>query len=159
MAFQQLIAKKIKLNGLMGIQYHMLDRDRVKTNPDIDLSRSHLNYFIENLTAENLNSRVKARIKQLNLKKHPRSDAVGLEDIVVKASAEFMLNADAETRGNYFTNALLLTSLRHHIHVGIIPITSNSDFPSKPFLLSAVLNAMPLTVKITSKLINSGSES
>ena len=69
MDFQQLIAKKIKLNGLAGIQNHMLDRDKVKTNPDIDLTRSHLNYSIENLTAEHLNSRVKARIKQLNLKK------------------------------------------------------------------------------------------
>ena len=73
MAFQQVIAKKIKLNGLTGIQHHMLDRDRVKTNPDIDLSCSHLNHCIENLSPENLNSRVKARIKQLNLKKHPLS--------------------------------------------------------------------------------------
>lgn len=85
----------------------MLDLDRVKTNPDIDLSRSHLNYFIENLTAENLNSRVKARIKQLGLKKKPRSEAIGLEDIVVKASAEFMLNADAETREHYFADGRL----------------------------------------------------
>lgn len=98
MVYQQLIAKKIKLNGLAGIQHHMLDRDKVKTNPDIDLSRSHLNYCIENLTAENLNSRVKSRIKQLNLKRRPRSDAVGLEDIVVKASQDFMLNADTQTR-------------------------------------------------------------
>ena len=148
MAFQQLIAKKIKLNGLAGIQHHMLDRDRVKTNPDIDLSRSHLNYFIENLTAENLNSRVKARIKQLNLKKHPRSDAVGLEDIVVKASADFMLNVDAETREQYFADALHFLQNRYgkenvmychchldksspHIHIGIVPITSDGRLSAK----------------------------
>ena len=148
MAFQQVIAKKIKLNGLIGIQHHMLDRDKVKTNPDIDLSRSHLNYFIENLTAENLNSRVKARIKQLNLKKRPRSDAVGLEDIVVKASAEFMLNADAETREQYFTDALHFLQNRYgkenvmychchldesslHIHVGIVPITPDGRLSAK----------------------------
>ncbi len=148
MAFQQLIAKKIKLNGLMGIQHHMLDRDRVKTNPDIDLSRSHLNYFIENLTAENLNSRVKARIKQLNLKKRPRSDAVGLEDIVVKASQDFILNADAETREHYFTDALHFLQSRYgkenvmychchldesnpHIHVGIVPITPDGRLSAK----------------------------
>ena len=148
MAFQQLIAKKIKLNGLMGIQHHLLDRDRVKTNPDIDLSRSHLNYFIENLTAENLNSRVKARIKQINLKKRPRSDAVGLEDIVVKASQDFMLNADAETREHYFTDALHFLQNRYgkenvmychchldesnpHIHVGIVPITPDGRLSAK----------------------------
>ena len=119
MAFQQLIAKKIKLNGLMGIQHHLLDRERVKTNPDIDF------YFIENLTAENLNSRVKARIKQLNLKNRPRSDAVGLEDIVVKASQEFMLNADAETREQYFADAL------HFLQKGkcdVLPLSSRRIF-------------------------------
>ena len=148
MAFQQLIAKKIKLNGLIGIQHHMLDRDRVKTNPDIDLSRSHLNYFIENLTAEDLNSRVRSRIKQLNLKKRPRSDAVGLEDIVVKASQDFILNADAETRENYFADALHFLQNRYgkenvmycqchldesspHIHVGIVPITPDGRLSAK----------------------------
>ena len=148
MAFQQVIAKKVKLNGLMGMQHHMLDRDRVKTNPDIDLSRSHLNHCIENLSPENLNSRVKARIKQLNLKKRPRSDAVGLEDIVVKASQDFMLNADAEIRENYFSDALHFFQERYgkenvmychchldesspHIHIGIVPITSDGRLSAK----------------------------
>ena len=148
MAYQQVIAKKVKLNGLMGIQHHMLDRDRVKTNPDIDLSRSHLNHCIENLSPENLNSRVKARIKQLNLKKRPRSDAVGLEDIVVKASQDFMLNADAETCEQYFADALHFLQNRYgkenvmychchldesspHIHIGIVPITSDGRLSAK----------------------------
>ena len=108
MSYQQVIASKVKLNGIMGMQHHLIDRDRVKTNPDIDLNRSRLNYFIEGLTAENLNSRVKVRIKQLNLKKRPRFDAVGLEDIVIKASPDFMLNIDAQTREHYFTDALHL---------------------------------------------------
>lgn len=148
MAYQQLIAKKVKLNGLAGIQHHMLDRDRVKTNPDIDLTRSHLNYFIENLTAERLNSRVKARIKQLNLKKRPRSDAVGLEDIVIKASPDFILNLDFEIREQYFADALHFLQNRYgkenvmychchldesspHIHVGIVPITSDGRLSAK----------------------------
>ena len=148
MAYQQLIAKKIKLNGLAGIQHHMLDRDRVKTNPDIDLTRSHLNYAIENLTAEHLNARVKARIKQLNLKKRPRSDAVGLEDIVIKASPDFMLNLDFETREQYFSDALHFLQNRYgkenvlycqchldesspHIHVGIVPITPDGRLSAK----------------------------
>ena len=148
MAFQQLHAGKVKLNGLTGIQHHLLDRNRVKTNPDIDLSRSHLNYCIENLTADNLNSRVKARIKQLNLKKRPRSDAVGLMDIVVSAAAEFMLNAEAETREQYFADALHFLQNRYgkenvmychchldesspHIHVGIVPITPDGRLSAK----------------------------
>lgn len=157
MAYQQLIAKKIKLNGLAGIQHHMLDRDKVKTNPDIDLSRSHLNYFIENLTAEHLNSRVKSRIKQLNLKKRPRSDAVGLEDIVVKASADFMLNADAETRENYFSDALHFLQHRYgkenvmycHCHLdNLLPTFTLALFPSLPTIV------FPLNLYFLRKLSN-----
>lgn len=47
MSYQQLHAGKVKLNGLDGIRHHLLDRERVKTNPDIDLSRSILNHSIE----------------------------------------------------------------------------------------------------------------
>jgi len=43
MAFQQIIAGKVKLNGIGGIRRHLQERERVKTNPNIDLSRSHLN--------------------------------------------------------------------------------------------------------------------
>ena len=148
MSYQQVIASKVKLNGIMGMQHHLLDRDRVKTNPDIDLTRSRFNYFIEGLTAENLNSRVKARIKQLNLKKRPRSDAVGLEDIVIKASPDFMLNVDAEVREKYFSDALHFLQNRYgkenvmycqchldesspHIHVGIVPITPDGRLSAK----------------------------
>jgi len=148
MAFPQLIAKKIRLNGLAGIRHHLLDRERVKTNPDIDLSHSNLNYFIENLIAEHLNSRVKVRIKQLNLKKHPRSDAVGPEDIVVGASADFMLNLDFETREHYFADALHFLQNRYgkekvmycHCHLDESNFTLNNIFlfknskPNKPNL-------------------------
>ena len=53
MSYQQLHAGKVKLNGLAGIRHHLLDRKRVKTNPDIDLTRSHLNHSIEDLSPQN----------------------------------------------------------------------------------------------------------
>ena len=148
MAYQQLIAGKVKLNGIGGIRRHLQERERVKTNPNIDLARSHLNYCIEDLTPEHLVSRVNSRIKQLNLKKHPRSDAVGIEDIIVSASSEFMLNLDIEQRENYFSDALHFFQNRYgkenvmycqchldesnpHIHVGIVPITPDGRLSAK----------------------------
>lgn len=92
MSYQQLIAGKVKLNGLEGLRRHLQERERVKTNPNIDLSRSHLNYCIEDLAPDHLSRRVKERIAQLHLKKRPRSDAVGIEDIIVSASVDFMLH-------------------------------------------------------------------
>ena len=148
MAFQQIIAGKVKLNGIGGIRRHLQERERVKTNPNIDLSRSHLNYCIEGLTPDNLISRVNSRIKQLNLKKHPRSDAVGLEDIIVGASSDFMINIDIEQREQYFADALHFFQNRYgkenvmycqchldesnpHIHVGIVPVTPDGRLSAK----------------------------
>ena len=79
MSYQQLIAGKVKLNGLEGLRSYLQECERVKTNPNIDLSRSHLNYCIEELAPDHLSRRVKEHIAQLHLKKHPRSDAVALK--------------------------------------------------------------------------------
>lgn len=112
MNYQQLHAGKIKLSGLAGIRHHLLDRERVKTNPDINLSKSQLNHPIENLSPENLISNVRQRIKQLHLKRKPRTDAVartdavGLEDFIIGASADFMFQLGEEKREQYFKDAL-----------------------------------------------------
>ena len=148
MAFQFIGVAKVKLNGLTGIRRHHQERERVKSNPNIDLSRSHLNYCIEGLTPDNLNARVYSRIKQLNLKKHPRSDAVGIMDIVVSASSEFMLALGADKREQYFSDSLHFFQNRYgkenvmycqchldesnpHIHIGIIPITPDGRLSAK----------------------------
>ena len=159
MSFQQLIAGKVKLNGLAGIQHHLLDRDRVKTNPNIDLTRSHLNHSIEDLSPEHLVPRVNQRIKQLNLKKHPRSDAVGIEDIIIGASADFMLNLDAKTREQYFKDALHffqnhyekenvmychchLDESNPHVHIGIVPVTPDGRLSAKSLFCPKTLEQL-----------------
>ena len=148
MSYQQLIAGKVKLNGLEGLRRHLQERERVKTNPNIDLSRSHLNYCIEDLTPDHLSRRVKERITQLHLKKRPRSDAVGIEDLIVSASVDFMLNLDYETREKYFRDSLHFFQRRYgkenvmycqchldesnpHIHIGVVPITSDGRLSAK----------------------------
>ena len=148
MSYQQLHAGKVKLNGLAGIRHHLLDRDHVKTNPDIDLTRSHLNHSIENLSPENLISEVQQRIKQLNLKRKLRNDAVGLEDIIIGASADFMLQLGADKREQYFTDSLHffqnhygkenvmychchLDESNPHIHIGIIPVTPDGRLSAR----------------------------
>ena len=148
MAYQQLHAGKVKFNGLVGIQHHLLDRNRVKTNPDIDLSRSDLNYSVEGLTADHLAKRVNQRIKNLNLKRKPRFDAVAIEDIIIGASSDFMLQLGAEQQEKYFAEALHFFQNRYgkenvmycqchldesnpHIHVGIVPVTKDGRLSAR----------------------------
>ena len=148
MSYQQLHAGKVKLNGLAGIRHHLLDRDRVKTNPDIDLTRSQLNHAIEGLSPENLIKDVRLRIKQLQLKRKPRTDAVGLEDFIVGASADFMLQLDEEKRQQYFKDSLHFFQRRYgkenvmycqchldehnpHVHIGVIPATPDGRLSAR----------------------------
>ena len=137
----------------------MLDRDKVKTNPNIYLAHSELNFYFENLTAEHLESRVHSRINSLHLKKPPRSDAVGPEDIVISVSADFMLNVDAETRKKYFLDSLHFLQNRYgkenimycqchldesvpHIHVGIVPVTFDGRLSAKSLFTSKTLKKL-----------------
>lgn len=167
MSYQQLHAGKVKLNGIGGIRHHLVDREKVKTNPNIDLSRSPLNHAIEDLQPDNLEKRVRQRIKQLNLKRKPRVDAVGLEDIVVGASVDFMLQLGAEKREKYFTDALHFFQDRYgkenvmycqchldesnpHIHIGIVPVTSDGRLSARdvfsPFSLEKLQTDFHLAV-------------
>ena len=148
MNYQQLHAGKVKLSGLAGIRHHLLDRDRVKTNSDIDLSRSLLNHAIEGLSPENLIRDVRLRIKQLQLKRKPRTDAVGLEDFIVGASADFMLQLGEDRREQYFSDALHFFQHRYgkenvmychchldesnpHVHIGVIPVTPDGRLSAR----------------------------
>ena len=148
MSYQQLHAGKVKLKGLAGIRHHLIDRQRVKTNPDIDLSRSHLNHSIEDLSPDNLIRYVRQRIKQLHLKRKPRIDAVGLEDIIVGASSDFMLQLGTDKREQYFTDALHFFQNRYgkenvmycqchldesnpHIHIGVVPVTADGRLSAR----------------------------
>ena len=106
MAYQHLIAIKVKLSGLGGYRKDVMRQFKVKKNPNIDLERSQLNHFIENLLPEDLPRRVRQRIKQLHLKRKPRTDAVGLEDFTVGASVDFMLQLDEEKNEQYFADSL-----------------------------------------------------
>ena len=146
MSYQQLHAGKVKLNGLAGIRHHLLDRDRVKTNPDIDLTRSHLNHSIENLSPQNLISDVRLRIKQLNLKRKTRTDAVGLEDIIVGASANFMLKLGADKREQYFKDALHFFNINTEKKMSCTA-TATSTNPIRTFI-SASFPSLPTVVSL-----------
>ena len=107
-----------------------------------------MNYCIEDLTPDHLSRRVKERISQLHLKKRPRSDAVGIEDIIVSASVDFMLQLDCDTREQYFRDSLHFFQRHYgkenvmycqchmdesnpHIHIGVVPITRDGRLSAK----------------------------
>ncbi len=146
MSFQVVHCGKVKKGGLGGMRSHLTKRDKVKTNPDIDLSLSQYNY---NLLGDphHLERDVNRRIKELQLKRL-RKDAVILEDVIVGASQCWMLNHSKEERDTYFKAALRFFQNRYgkenviyarshvdepkmHIHIGIIPVTKDKRLCAK----------------------------
>lgn len=142
MNHQELRFRGIKLNELESMQSYLTEH--MKNNPNVDLSLSYMNHAIENLSPEQLESRVTDRIAQLELKKHPRCDSIGIEDILVSPSEEFMENVELGLREQYFKDSLHFFQARYgkenvmycqchmdeskpHIHVGIVPITSEGQ--------------------------------
>ena len=82
------------------------------------------------------------------MKKRPRSDAVGIEDIIVSASVDFMLQLDCDTREQYFRDSLHFFQRHYgkenvmycqchmdesnpHIHIGVVPITHDGRLSAK----------------------------
>ena len=127
---------KVKLSGLEGMRNHLVHREKCRSNPDIDHSRTKENYFL--LDARALVRFVNTKIKR-EVKRKPRPDAVGLVDIVCGASREYMRNLSKEQQRAFFQDCLSFLSARYgaenivyavvhmdesnpHIHIGIVPI-------------------------------------
>lgn len=142
MNHQELRFRGIKLKDLGAMQSYLTEH--AKKNGDANLSLSYMNHAIENLSPEQLESRVTDRIAQLHLKKRPRYDSIGIEDILVSPSEEFMDNVELCFREQYFQDSLHFFQARYgkenvmycqchmdenepHIHVGIVPITSEGQ--------------------------------
>lgn len=144
--------KKIGGVGLGGVRNHM-DRTGVsRTNPDIDKERSGANYSPDGFSdAAHLEKRINARIKELNLKKAVRKDAVRLVDIVITSSREGMEAMGEDGKRAFFADAAAFLAQRFgrqnimyanvhrdeavdHMHLGFVPITRDGRLAAKSLL-------------------------
>ena len=103
------------------------------------ISEEFLNHYIDSLDVQNLSTRVKKRISKL--KNIVRIGAIGLEEIKVGASEEFMKKTEIEEQEQYFKDSLHFIQeyygkenvmycmcdryVNPHIVVGVVPITKD----------------------------------
>ena len=148
MYFQHLYAKGVKLSDLGAMQRYLAAPTSLRA-----VNSVQKNHSIEDLTPVKLSARVKAWIAQLHLEKNPGSNAVGIEDIVIGTSAQFMRTMEIDLREEYFSDAVhffqekygkenVLYCMCHvnesnpHIHVGILPITSEGRLSASSLFTS-----------------------
>ena len=138
--------EKIKTNSISSIEsHHERLKEKYFSNPDIDLSKSNLNYHFKK-PYDNYNNEVNTRIKDANCK--VRSNSVKLVDTLVTSGNEFFLfNSEKE----YFYRAYefmcnkigeenIVSAVVHldektpHLHLTFVPITEDKRLSAKDIL-------------------------
>lgn len=129
-------------------KHHERLKEQYKSNPDIDHSRTELNYH---LTEPNgmYRQMILDRIEEVGAKR--RKDSVVMQDCLVTASPEWMQKLNTEQQREYFEHAHaffvsnfgeknILSAVVHmdehnpHMHLTFVPITEDGKLSSKQII-------------------------
>ncbi|UAT33115.1 plasmid recombination protein (plasmid) [Bacillus badius] len=139
--------EKFKISDVQGIQKHNQRQGKIKSNPDIDYERSHLNYDLLNREYLQYERRIKDEISE-RVKRKPRANSVVLSEFLVTASPEYMQSLTKDEQKRYFERSLDFIKERYgerntlyavvhqdeanpHMHVGVLPITEDGRLSAK----------------------------
>lgn len=141
MSYSILRVQKYTVGGVKGIEIH--DRREKQgtsnSNPDIDWSRTHLNYTLVDTPEQSFHMLAKKRREELPHKKAYRKDAVVLAGVIVTSDKAFFDALPDNSRQEYFERSLAFIKARYgagniisaivhldektpHMHVNFVPV-------------------------------------
>lgn len=140
---------KHRVGSVYGLnKHHERMKDSYKSNPDIDRTRTHLNYhFVE--PKDSYRRQILARIDEAGAKR--RRDSIVMQDCLVTASPEWMKQRTPDEQREYFEHAYrffekhfrkenIITAVVHmdehnpHMHLCFVPITDKGRLSSKDII-------------------------
>lgn len=142
--------QKRKAGSIASCECHNERRkEAYKSNPDIDVERSKLNYHLVNPPRYTYKKEINRMVKEAGCK--VRRDSVMMVETLITASPEFMNSLPPEEQKKYFTMALdfiaervgrqnILSAVVHmdektpHMHLCFVPITPDNRLSAKAFL-------------------------
>lgn len=142
--------QKRKAGSIASCERHNERRkEAYKSNPDIDVGRSKLNYHLVNPPRYTYKKEINRMVKEAGCK--VRRDSVMMVETLITASPEFMNSLPSEEQKKYFTMALdfiaervgrqnILSAVVHmdektpHMHLCFVPITPDNRLSAKAFL-------------------------
>ncbi|WP_285847469.1 MobV family relaxase [Peribacillus simplex] len=151
MSFAVIHMKKFKSADVKGMQIHNQREKESKTNMDIDKERSSLNYDLLNTAAIDYDERIQREIdERYTGKRAIRKDAVKLCSFVVTSDKAFFDGLDSKEEKRFFEESVKFLQDRYgeknmvyavvhkdektpHMHVGMVPITSDGKLAAKQF--------------------------
>lgn len=128
--------------------HHERLKDEYKSNPDIDTTRTHLNYHIIE-PKKKYRDCVLERIEEVGAKK--RKDSIVLQDCLITATPEWLRSKSGEEQREYFQRAYqfmeekigkenIISAVIHldeatpHMHLCFVPITKDNRLSSKDII-------------------------
>ena len=146
MAYAIMRINKCKAGAVGRLEkHHEREKENYKSNPDIDLSRSHNNFHIKTPT-DSYRNMIQQRIREVGCK--VRKDSVVMQDSICTASPEFFEKMTSHETEEFFRIAYrfyvktfgaknIISAVVHldertpHMHVCFIPITKEGRLSSK----------------------------
>lgn len=146
MAYAIMRLSKCKIGAVSRIEkHHERKKDVYKSNPDIDTSRSDLNFHIKE-PPESYRKLIRKRIEEVGCR--TRKDSVVMQDSICTASPEFFEGKTSRETEDFFRMAYrfyvktfgaenILSAVVHldertpHMHVCFVPITKDGKLSSK----------------------------
>lgn len=138
--------EKHKIGSVTRINnHHERLKEKYKSNEDIDLERTHLNYHLVEPEGK-YRQKVFERIEEVGAKR--RRDSVVLQDVLITASPDWIDAKSYDEQVEYFNHAFdfiadrygrdnILSAVVHmdeahpHMHLVFVPITSEGKLSSK----------------------------
>ena len=149
MAYAIMRINKCKMGAVGRLEkHHEREKEKYKSNPDIDLSRSHNNFHLKTPTGSYRNM-ILQRIQEVGCK--VRKDSVVMQDSICTASPEFFKGKSLHDISVFFQMAYrfyvktfgeenILSAVVHldekspHMHVCLVPITKDGRLSSKSII-------------------------
>ena len=146
MAYAIMRIEKCKMGAVSRIEkHHERKKDVYKSNPDIDVSRSDLNFHIKD-PPDSYRKLIRKRIEEVGCR--TRKDSVVMQDSICTASPEFFKGKTSRQKEDFFRMAYkfyvktfgeenILSAVVHldertpHMHVCFVPITKDGKLSSK----------------------------
>ena len=140
---------KCKLGAVTRIEkHHERKKDAYKSNPDIDVNKSHNNFHIKD-PPDSYRKLIRKRIEEVGCR--TRKDSVVMQDSICTASPEFFQGKTSRETEDFFRLAYrfyvktfgeenILSAVVHldertpHMHVCFVPITKNGKLSSKTLI-------------------------
>lgn len=144
--------QKMTRGSVKGIEIHDLrKKDISHTNKDIDWERKNQNYNLHSQQNNNFSQAIKERIKQLNLPKAVRKDAIVMAQVLVTSEYDFFKGLSKDQQEKFFKDSYnflcdrygkdnVISSIVHldektpHMHFNFVPVTEDGRLSAKSVL-------------------------